>query len=200
MTVFAMARWVGVVALLLLSGCGPRESASADQRPAAAVQGWLDHSDASQGYSVSFPASWHRATERMSRIDDPRELLSLGTVPLRWQRTDCEAFAGAAGIGMGVGDVVLTVWERGYASGRSHFPPRPPRFGPVAGAEPAGPGCGEPAGTTIHWRNFSDSGRQFHTLVRVGPDAPPNEAAQVWHVLDSLRIDPDHQPGWAGSG
>jgi hypothetical protein len=171
MTAFAMARWFGVVALLALSGCGQREPASAGERPAAPVQGWIDYTDAGQGYNLSFPESWHRAAERMSRISEPREMLSLATVPLSWRRTDCEAFAGAAGISMGPRDVVLTVWERGYDrdSKWSDFPRRPPRFGPVADAQPARAGCGEPAGTIIHWRNVAIPGA---TSIRWSGSAP----------------------------
>jgi hypothetical protein len=73
-------------------------------------------------------------------------------------------------------------------------------FGPVPDAAPAGPGCGEPPGTVIHWRNFSDSGRHLHTLVRVGSAAPPRAAAEAWRILDSLRLDPDYTPGWPASG
>jgi hypothetical protein len=201
MTAFGMARWFGVLALLALPSCGQREPTSAGQRPAAPVQRWIHYTDAGQGYNVRFPDSWHRATERVSRISEPRELLSLGTVPLSWRRTDCEAFAGAAAIRMRPRDVVLTVWERGYDrnSKWSDFPRRPLRFGPVADAQPARAGCGEPAGTTIHWRNISDSGRHFHTLVRIGPNAPQNATAQVWHILDALRFDPDYRPNWAAS-
>ena len=169
------------MALLVLSGCGELEPAS---------HAWIVHTDPGRGYSVSVPESWQRASEPMSRITEPRELLSVGTAPLRWQHTDCEAFAGSAGAGMGTRDVVLTIWERGDDRDRewSDFPPRPSRFGPVAGAETSGPGCGEPAGTMIHWRNFSDSGRRFHSLVRLGRDAPPGAVAQVWEILDRLRL------------
>lgn len=166
------------------------------------MRGWTGRSDADRGYSVSFPDSWHRAAVRMSHISEPRELLSLATVPLTWRPTNCEAFAGAAGIGMGPRDVVVTVWERGtdLDSDWRDFPPRPQQFGPVPSAEPAGPGCGEPPGTMIHWRNFSDSGRHLHSLVRIGPDASPLAAAQAWNILDSLRLDPSYKPSWPASG
>jgi len=166
------------------------------------VPAWRAHADAHRGYSVRFPPSWHRATEPMSRISEPRELLSLATVPLNWQETDCEAFAGAAGSSMGPGDVVVTVWERGHDpdSDWLDFPPRPQRFRAVPDAEPAGPGCGEPSDTMIHWRSFSDSGRHLHTLVRIGPKAPPRAAVEAWKILDSLRLDPDRKPNWRASG
>jgi hypothetical protein len=149
------------------------------------------HTDPARGFSIGVPDGWHRAGERMSRISEPRELVSLGTEPLAWRPTDCEAFAGAAGAGMSPRGVVVTVWERGRGAGPwPDFPPRPERFGPVADAEPAGHGCGEPPGTMIHWRNFTDGARHFHTLVRIGPEAPPGAAETAWRILDSLRFDP----------
>jgi hypothetical protein len=191
-----------MVALLVLGGCAERESASRVQRTGDSVPDWAADADPDRGYSVSFPGSWQLASERMSRISEPRELLSMSTTALSWHETDCEAFAGAAGVSMGPGDVVVTVWERGYDhdSDWADFPPRPEQFGPVPDAEPASRGCGEPRGTMIHWRNFSDSGRHFHTLVRIGPDAPASAAAQSWRILESLRLDPDYQPSWPASG
>jgi hypothetical protein len=198
MAASTLACLFGVTALLVFSGCGQRDAASGAERTA----GLVTHADRDRGYSVSFPESWQRAGERMSRISEPRELVSVGTAPLSWRTTDCDAFGGAAGSSMSPRDVVVTVWERGYDRGSEwlDFPPRPDRFGPVPDAEPAGPGCGEPPGTVIHWRNFTESGRHFHTLVRIGADAPPSMAAQAWRILDSLRLDPDYQPSWAASG
>jgi hypothetical protein len=163
---------------------------------------WRVQSKPTRGYSLDCPDSWQLATERMSRISEPRELFSLGTVALRWRPTDCEAFAGAAGASMGPGDVVVTVWERGHdrSSTWSDFPARPAAFGPVGDGEPAGRGCGEPRGTMNHWRNFSEGERHFHTLVRIGPDASPDSAAHAWRILDRLRLDPDYRPGWKASG
>ena len=191
-----------VVALLVFGGCGEQEAASRIQRNDEEVTEWRAHADPNRAYSSRFPASWQLAGERLSRISEPRELLSVGTTTLRWQPTNCEAFAGAAGLSMRPRDVVVTVWERGYDRGSDwvDFPPRPQRFGPVADAEPAGRGCGEPSGTMVHWRNFSDSGRHLHTLVRIGPDAPASTAAQAWRILDSLRLDPDYRPSLPASG
>jgi hypothetical protein len=202
MSVSAQVCRFSVVALLALGGCGQQEPASRAERTGHPVTEWLAHADPDRGYSISFPPSWQLATERISRLTEPRELLSMGTTALDWHPTDCEAFAGAAGVSMGPRDVMITVWERGYDrdSAWLDFPPRPDRFGPVPDAEPATRGCGEPSGTMIHWRNFSDSGRHFHTLVRIGPDAAASAAAQAWRILDSLRLSPDYQPSWAASG
>ena len=176
--------------LILMSAAGGAECEHG--RATASAAAWMSHADATLGYSLRYPASWQRATERMSRITGPWELLTVGTAPLRWQHTDCDAFAGAAASSMGARDVVLTVWERGNSDAAA-FPARPPRFGPVADAAPAGPGCGEPRGTVIHWRDFGTAGRRFHTLVRIGPDAAAQDAARAWRVLDSLQLTPRPQ-------
>jgi hypothetical protein len=154
MTVCGLLRLCGVMSLLAYGACGEHEPSSPAERTRDSIPGWTAQTDAERGYSISFPYSWHRATERMSRISEPRELLSLATVRLSWRETDCEAFAGAAGLGMGPGDVVVTVWERGYDTDSDwfDFPARPKSFGPVPNAEPAGPGCGDPPGTMVHWR------------------------------------------------
>lgn len=162
-----------VVALLALTGCRPWLPASAE------------YADADHGYAVSLPAGWHLATERMSRITNPRELLTVSTVSLSWRATDCEAFAGAAGESMGARDVVVTLWER---RGGKDFPLRPDRFELAADLKPAGQGCGEPAGTVIHWRDFNDSGRKFHLLVRIGPEAAPGDVDAAWRILDGLVL------------
>ena len=191
-----------VIAVLALSSCGEREVEVRGQRSGASVAESTLHQDPDRGFSVRFPVTWHRATEAMSRLTDPREVVSLGTMAMSWRSTDCEAFAGAAGESMSARDVVLTVWERGYEERArwKDFLPRPERFGPVAEAEPAGDGCGEPPGTLIHWRDFTDAGRHFHTLVRIGPDVPAGAVDEAWRILDSLRFDADYRPDWPSSG
>jgi hypothetical protein len=105
---------LSVVALLVLEGCGQQEPASRGERTGDSVTHWAARADLDRGYSIRLPSSWRLTSERTSRISDPRELVSIGTAALTWHPTDCEAFAGAAGVSMGPRDVVLTVWERGY--------------------------------------------------------------------------------------
>ena len=192
MTFLTLARGIAVSVVVVVVGRGEGE------QPANGTV----VSDPARGYSVSFPSSWQIAREQLSRISEPRELFSVGTVALRWQPTNCDAFAGAAGVGMGSDVVVVTVWERrgDRDSAWSDFPRRPEGFAPVEEAEPAGPGCGEPRGTMIHWRNFSDSRRRFHTLVRIGPEATQQAAAEAWGILDSLRLDAGYRPSWPATG
>jgi hypothetical protein len=138
-------------------------------------------------------------------LTEPREILSLATFPFaRHRRTNCEAFGGSARSQMGRDDIFATVLERGFdpESQWPDFPPRPEHFGPTHPqlGEPGERGCGDPWGTTIHWHNFSDSGRHFHTLVAVGPDAPAGARKQVWSILDTLHFDADRVPTWPASG
>jgi hypothetical protein len=192
---------VWAVLAAALAACGD-QAAPPPTATDAAPAPWTAYTDADRGYGISFPHSWHRATERISRLSDPRELVSVATMPLAWRATDCEAFAGAAGASMGPSDVVVTVWERGTDSdpGWRGYPPRPRKFAPASDSEPTSGGCGEPPGTVTHWRNFSQYGRRLHTLVRIGPDAPPNAASEAWQILDGLHLDSGYQPDWRGTG
>ena len=202
-----MRRVAVVLVLATIAGCdADDEHRSAESRApattAARPEPPTTRSDPARGFTLAVPASWHLADARMSRISDPRELFSLATMPMRWHATDCEAFAGAVGVAMSSRDVAITVWERGHdRDGEWHdFPRRPEHFGPVRDGEPAGAGCAEPPGTRTHWRNFADAGRHFHSLARIGADAPPEAAAAAWRALDSLRLDGDYRPDWRSSG
>jgi hypothetical protein len=95
MTVFSPVCRFSVVALLLFGGCGQQEPDVRAERTGGTDQ--AVHADWERGYRIDVPGSWRLASERMSRLADPRELLSIGTTALSWHPTDCEAFAGAAG-------------------------------------------------------------------------------------------------------
>lgn len=202
MTFLTLARGIAVSVVVVVVGCGEGEQPANGQGTGYSRADGSTVSDPAHGYAISFPSSWQIAREQLSRISEPRELFSVGTVALRWQPTNCDAFAGAAGVGMESDDAVVTVWERrgDRDSAWSEFPPGPEGFAEVEDAEPAGPGCGEPRGTMIHWRNFSDSGRRFHTLVRIGPEATQQAAAEAWGILDSLRLDAGYRPSWPATG
>jgi hypothetical protein len=189
-----------VVSAAVLAACGGQGSQSAEKVNSA--EG-TTYQSAKWGYTVSFPTSWQRAETPVSRITDPREILSLGTVPLRHRPTNCEAFAGSAREDLGPSDAFLTVLERGVDRGSEwlDFPPRPNRFGPTPeNAKGADPACGDRPGTDGRWLNFTDAGRHFHVLMVFAPDAPPAVRRDGWQILNSLRLDPSAQPDWRASG
>ena len=200
-----MRRLCALACALVLAGCGSERAASTDPETApTGPESARAVPETARGVSFVRPGSWERPQERISRISDPRELLHLATMPVRWRATDCEAFAGAAGHAMGRADAYVAVWERGAAPGAawSDFPPRPRDFGPTERPDVAvsHSGCGEPAGSEVHWRNFADAGRHFHSLVTLGPEAPVRVREEAWGILDSLRVDPDAKPAWPSSG
>lgn len=58
-----------------VAGCGGQASRSAG---GASAPVWTSYRSAGWGYTVSFPRSWHRATEPVApKLADPREILSL---------------------------------------------------------------------------------------------------------------------------
>jgi hypothetical protein len=165
---------------------------------------WTTHRSAKWGYTVSFPATWQRAERPVTPLlTEPREILSLGTFPLRHRSTNCEAFAGSAREDLGPADAFLTIQERGldHNSEWLDFPQRPTRFGPAPeNANVAEPACGDRPGTDVRWFNFTEAGRHFHVLVVSGPDAPPGLRRDAWRILNTLRLDPSVKPDWPASG
>jgi hypothetical protein len=168
---------------------------------------WTSYRSAQWGYTVSFPANWQRATRSLTpKLTDPREILSLGTVPLRYRPTNCEAFAGSAQQDLGEQDVLLTVQERGIPTPEQGYPegkidnvgPRPERFGPESGSSPRPTDCpGSQA--LIQWIDFADAGRHFYALVAFGRSAPAELRRDAYRILDSLHFDPSVKPGWPAS-
>jgi hypothetical protein len=178
-------------------GCGHAEP----------VPGWTTYRSAKWGYTVGFPAGWQRATSSLTpSLTDPREILSLGTFPLRYRPTDCEAFAGSAQQDLGDGDAFVTILERGIPTPRQGYPegkivgvpPRPERFGADSGrgVEPTDcPG----SRALVQWIDFRDAGRYFYALVAFGRSVPGDLRRDAYRILDSLSFDPKVKPDWPGS-
>jgi hypothetical protein len=186
-------------AAVLVAGCGAEGASERARTPTA----WTTHRSADWGYAVGFPESWQRATESLTpRLTEPREILSLGTFPMRYAERDCEHVPTAALESMSEEDVLLTILERG-AAGRSEwegFPPRPASFAfePDRGSE--APWCvRRPVRFVDHWFGFTDAGRHFHVLVALGHSSPAELREQAYRILDTLRFDPDVRPDWPAS-
>jgi|SRR5919109_3055143 hypothetical protein len=190
-----------VLSAPLVASCGEQAS-----RPArnSTPPAWTAYQSAKWGFEVRFPRSWRRATEPVTpKLTEPREVLSVGTFPLRYRPTNCEAFAGSVRGDLGPRDAFLTVQERGYdeASEWLDFPPRPERFRPAQdNAKDPEPGCGDRPGSDVRWFNFTDAGRHFHVLVVLGSDAASPVGAGAWRILNTLRFDPNVKPDWPASG
>lgn len=154
------------------------------------------HVDAEDGITVSHPASWTVAEERLTpALSDPREILSLGSFTLRpggVAPTDAY-LPGNALDDMGSGDVFVTIQER-VSGGIEGYPPRPERFRPETVCPPDDDPCleGRALGLDVRswWIPFRDDGRAFYAFVAMGDaafhDDPTFEMA--WAVMDSLDV------------
>jgi hypothetical protein len=184
---------VAVVALLLLAACGEDDPVRPRATPAPVVA-------TGRGVSVELPVGWQAAPSTLTpHLDDPREVLAVGTYPLRYREADCAHVPTSALQDLGPGDAFITLQERGNGAS-SGFPPRPARFGPELGGPSEASACAPDARFTDHWFTFSDGGRRFHVEVAFGPAASPTVRAQAWAILDHLRIDPSVTPDWAFAG
>jgi hypothetical protein len=156
---------------------------------------------AAHGVSVELPPGWQAAPGSLTpHLSDPREVMSVGTYPLRYRTTACAHMAGSALEDLGPEDAFVTVQERGAGASSSGFPPRPAHFGPRLGGPSEASACVPRARFADHWFTFSDGGRNFHVDVAFGPRAPEAVRHQAWAILDRLRIDPTVRPDWRSSG
>jgi hypothetical protein len=182
-----------LTATLTAAACGAQE---------ASVSSPAEARFAAHGVTVGLPPGWAPAPAPLTRTTDPREVLAVGTFPLRYRRTECNHLPTSALEDLGPRDALVLLLERGLdpASSWSDFPPRPERFGPALGVASEAAACAPEARFADRFFGMSDAGRHFHVQVAFGPDAAAATRAQAWAILDSLRVDPDARPDWPASG
>jgi hypothetical protein len=153
------------------------------------------------GLTVTLPPGWQAAPRSLTpHLRDPREVLAVGTFPLRYRRTDCAHMPASALEDLGDDDAFVTLMERGRDSSPRGFPVRPARFGPRLGGPSEAAQCAPRARFSDHWFTFRDSGRHFHLLVAFGPKASNATRRRAWSILDGLRVDANARPDWASAG
>jgi hypothetical protein len=183
---------LAVAAVVALSGCGQR----AESAPPPATYG-------AHGLEVELPPGWDHARASLTpQLLDPREVLSVGTFPLRYRETGCNHMPSSALRDLGPADALVTIQERGLDPGSSWqgFPARPAHFGPTPHDASEAEQCVPDARFTDHWIWFTDGGRHFHVLVAFGPEASAVTRDEAWGVLDSLRVDASVKPDWDSTG
>jgi hypothetical protein len=182
---------------LLAAGCGEQASRATARQADDVVFA------ASRGLTVDLARGWQATPASLTpHLDDPREVLSVATFPLRYRPTDCAHVAGSALEDLGPADAFITLQERGTDAGSSwaDFPPRPGHFGPHLGGASEASACVPSARFVDHWFGFTDGGRHFHVEVAFGPEASAATRNQAWAVLDSLHVDPSVLPDWPSAG
>ena len=174
---------LSAVFAVLAAGCGATGTVAPEREPggqAARV------TDARHGFSLTLPAGWHRARCNLTpTLVEPREILSVATYPLRWERGARCQIAGCptpALNGFRATDVLVSVQERMQAKETTQddaIELRPQR---TRGA------CAR--GRVAWWafESFSEAGRSLYVFVVMGKRAPASTRAELARVIDSLRF------------
>src|SRR3954452_5361885 len=84
---------------------------------------------AAHGLSYDLPSGWQTAKRPLTTTSEPREVLSVGTYPLRYRTGGCYHMPTSALRDLGPRDALITLLARR----RAHFPLRPAHFGPHRG-------------------------------------------------------------------
>jgi hypothetical protein len=191
-----------VLAAVVLAGCGEEPGHSEDGDGGSSS--WTTYRSAKWGYAVSVPGGWRRAGGSLTpNITDPREILTLTTVPIDGVSQDnyCRPSDEPQLPDFSERDALVTVQEGGRGSlalNYDTYRPRPERFRPERFRQGSMfTSCFvRDLPVSDHWFGFSDADRAFHVLVIVGRSAPERLRRQPWQILDSLRFDPEVRPDW----
>lgn len=173
-----MRRFAVAVALFALAGCG-EERAGEEAR-------WVAYRDRELGLAVRYPQEWHRASERLTpHLADPKEVLSLGTFPLRPGGDRCSHMPVRALEDFGPEDAFVSIQERANPREREFLPRRVFR---APDDLHTGRFCVPDEHRADEWLFFSDKGRGFYAIVALGTQASPETRDELVHVLNSLEF------------
>jgi len=172
-------------AVLALASCGgqhtngsPAPAEGAEQPTTSSTDSERDrlatYRDKERGLEVSYPSDWYRSEERLTPdLADPKEILSLGTYPLRQGGDRCAHYPVNALEDLGPDDAFISVLERAPPYPAAGYPARPARSD----------------GRLDKWVSFSDNGRAFYLLVALGEAASEETKAELLTILNSLSFD-----------
>ena len=152
--------------------------------------------DEELGFSVTYPDDeWHRAAEPMTKLVNPREIVTIGTVPLEInddQLGDCAPVEPLSRVGPW--DVLIFVLERQFSNEEPDSDDYPPRPNNLGVDDLRGPETLDCWGDEIRWTTFKDSGRAILVYVALGENVTPDWYDAPSEVLDSLRFEPLDEP------
>jgi len=152
---------------------------------------WPTASDGARGLSISYPPWWHAAPSTLTPVlVDPVVPLAVGTAAMVPQQLgECDIVPQHAVEAVGSTDALVLIylyqgmasWSSNLTRPQSFSPDLPWRTGPVQCTE------GNP-NVVVRTLNFSDGNARLSVMVIVGKDATPQRNAEVYAVLDSLRV------------
>lgn len=146
----------------------------------------------SSGLEVTYPDTWQRAGESLTpSLVWPREVMSLGTFPLRPGGRLCGHMPENALRDMGAADALVSLQIAGRF-GSSTNDTWPPDFGPDD--LPPGDGthdanvCAERPDLDIRWDRFYLQGAALYVLVAFGDQVDESVEQEVWDILESAYL------------
>jgi hypothetical protein len=180
-----------LAATVLATGCGATATVGPESGSRAGTSRMVE--DAGRGYSVVLPEGWYRARRNLTpQLMDPREILSIATYPLRYQRRTRCRIPGCptpALNGFRAPDILLSIQERLRARPAAKAIPidlNPHELGPGARQH----SCTRGRVAWYAFENFAAAGRTFYVFAVVGERAPAKARQQLDRMLDSLRFTP----------
>jgi hypothetical protein len=176
---------------MVATGCGAGEAVV--PQFTSASQGPRLTQDVRHGYSFVLPAGWYLARRNLTpQLLDPREILSVATYPLRYQRRARCRIPGCptpALNGFRATDILLSIQERARARPASEnaaidLGPRqtPLRAGPHS--------CTRGRVAWYAFNALSAAGRNLYVFAVVGKRAPAKKREDLKRLLRSLRFSP----------
>jgi hypothetical protein len=147
--------------------------------------------DARHGYSMTLPPGWHRARRNLTpHLTEPREILSVATYPLRYDRRARCRISGCptpALNGFESTDILVSVQERMQAKPTTEdvaIELRRQRWGLRARRDT----CPSDRVAWYAFESFAEGGRSLYVLVVMGKRAPAAARAEMQRLLHSLRF------------
>lgn len=151
---------------------------------------WETYRDGADGLTVDVPPGWVVSPGRLTpSLDEPREILSVGTGPLLAGGDRCAHVPENALAALGPEDALVTVVEFADAA-QTRLPPRPAELRLEGGLESEALDClAEPRDLDHTLLAFTDEGRAFYVYVAFGERAGPETRRGGRELLNSLRFE-----------
>jgi hypothetical protein len=162
------------------TGSAPAQStptASASPTPSSSPAGSTTFHNYEYNFDVTYPSSWKRATEQLTILGEPDELLAVGTFDLVKGGGCAPKNSGAAA---GPEDAIVFLTEYSSVKG-TDFPPRPDSFAPLPPPEPND--CWD---VPVSVYQFRDQDGRFEADVWTGAGASEQTRTEAADILDSL--------------
>lgn len=189
-----LAGWLGTWAVSTINDNPDTERG--DRRPVAGPissptpeETTRTYTDDELGFSVTYPGSWVRTEEPVTKMSDTKEILTLGTTSRSIsdkELGDCAPPEVLSRLDPD-GALIYVLENDGVLSGPLEFNKWPSDFGLD---DLLGPSSLECWGREIYSGLFRDSGRSIGVYVALGDGASPERQLEASDILGSLQIRP----------